>query len=251
MKTAAPEVKIINHTSFALELLIYTKSSRLAAGTSLEDIMDWPNSEKAEHLDYMMNTIMTSFEFVDYVFEIKNVSRAFTHQLVRTRTASFQQESLRTVDARNSPCLRPIDDPMYDSAIDHSLDMYSAMIDNHVNIQDARGVLPTAIQTNIIMKANLRTISDMAKLRLCKRTQGEYQDIFKMMVQAVLEKHPWAAPLLTVHCVRLGVCAFPRYTKCPVQKFTIPADHNRAQIEKIWKASNHVANPVTKNGKTM
>ena len=246
------KVKLINYTNNALNLLIYTKSGRLNAGTTLEEIYGWPESKKLEHLDYMMNTIKTSFEFVDYIFEIKEVSRAFTHQVVRTRTASFQQQSQRTVDASGFGHIEPTDHPAYNKAFEVSLEAYMKMLEDGVPIQDARNVLGTGTHTEIFVKGNLRTFSNMAELRLCKRTQGEYQEVFKDMVKQILRIHPWAAPLLEVHCVKYGICAFPRYTKCPVQNstFKLTKEHQDLIREK-WAKSTHVANPVAKNGMTM
>lgn len=248
----AATVDLINYTTSALELLIYTKSGRLATGTKLTDIFHWPYAKKMKHLSYMIDTIKTSFEFVDYIFEIKNVSRAFTHQLVRTRTASFQQQSQRTVDARDFTYLNPTDDPRFQLIADSTLDIYSKMIDCGLPIQDARGILPAAIHTEIIIKANLRTLSQMAELRLCKRTAGEYQSVFKKMVTAVLNIHPWADPLLKVYCIKTGICYFPRYDKCPIQKFCLKPKVVQHHIQKAWEESNHVANPVAnKDGMTM
>lgn len=248
----AAEVKIVNHTQDALELLIYTKSGRLATGTTLYEIKHWSQERKLEHLDYMMDTIQSSFEFVDYVFEIKKVSRAFTHQLVRTRTASFQQQAMRVVDARNFTYLKSTDSPLYEPAAMHCFDNYAHMIDGGVPVQDARGVLPIAVHTEIFIKANLRTLSNMAELRLCKRAEGEYQSVFKKMVAAVLDIHPWAAPLLRVYCIKTGICYFPRYTKCPVQEYCFDPKAARSGIELAWDTYNHVANPVAnKDGMTM
>jgi len=252
MKTNQPEVKLVNVTDDALNLLIYTKSGRLATGTTLEEIREWSQEKKMEHYSYMLDTIKTSFEFVDYVFEIKNVSRAFTHQLVRTRTASFQQQAMRVVDARDFSCLKSSDSPLYEMAIDNSLEQYGQMLDAGVAVQDARGVLPIAVHTSIFIKANLRTMSNMAELRLCKRAEGEYQKVFKIMLEELLKVHPWAEPLLTVHCVRYGICAFPRYKKCPVQKYCFDPSTIRGVVMEAWKEANHVANPVAnKDGMTM
>ena len=107
------KVDLISCTPDALELLIFTKESRLGNNVTLTDILNWPREKKVETLDYMLKTIKGSFEFVDYVFHIQDVSRAFTHQLVRTRTASFQQESMRAVkkdsDSYVLPDLGPIE----------------------------------------------------------------------------------------------------------------------------------------------
>lgn len=247
------DVKLVNVTDDALELLIFTKSGRLNTGTTLEDIMGWNDEKKLEHLSYMMDTIKTSFEFVDYVFQITGVSRAFTHQVVRTRTASFQQQSQRTVDARDFDYVYTTDHPAFQDAVSFCQDAYGDMVDDGVPVQDARGVLPTNVQTEIFMKGNLRTFSNMAELRLCKRTQGEYQEVFKKMVEKILDVHPWAAPLLEVHCVKYGICAFPRYTKCPVQGLTFKmSPEMKADIRTMWKYNTHTANPVVnKNGMTM
>lgn len=248
----AATVEIQNYTQNALELLILTKSGRLAMGTTLQDIMGWDEEKKMQHLDYMMDTIKTSFEFVDYVFDIKNVSRAFTHQLVRTRTASFQQQAMRVVDARDFTYLISSGNENYKEACEQALLAYGDLVDDGVPVQDARGVLPTAIHTEIFVKANLRTLSNMAELRLCKRAEGEYQSVFKKMVDAVLSIHPWAKPLLEVHCVKYAVCAFPRYDKCPVQEYCIDPTVFREGIRCAWENNQHVANPVAnKDGMTM
>ncbi len=246
------KVKLINFTRGALDLLILTKSGRLDTGTNIEEIMMWTHEKKLDHLSYMMDTIKTSFEFVDYVFDISEVSRTFTHQVVRTRTAGFQQESQRAVDVRDHDYIKTTDHPSYKKVVEMSLEEYAKMIDDGVHVQDAREILPPAIHTRIFVKANLRTLSNMAELRLCKRTQGQYQEVFKEMVEQVLLWHPWAAPLLKVHCVKYGICAFPRYTKCPVQKHCLDPKLVREKVEEVWSKSNHVANPVVnKNGVTM
>jgi len=246
------EVKLINFTPNALELLIMTKSSRLDPGTTIEDVMKLSNEEKLDHLNYMFNTIKTSFEFLNYVFDIKGVSRAFTHQLVRTRTASFQQQSQRAVDASGFDYIETSDDPIFWNSCEDSIKSYKELIGKGESIQDARGVLPTNICTEIMVSANLRTLSDMSSTRLCKRTQGEYQDVFKAMVSEIIKVHPWFRPLLEVHCVKTGICQFPNYKKCPVQRYTIQIDdYQKNNIRRAWKESNHVANPVAKDGKTM
>lgn len=248
------KVELTNYTENALELLILTKSGRLGGKETLQDILAWPWEKKMEHLSYMMNTIKTSFEFVDYVFEIREVTRAFTHQLVRTRTASFQQQAMRVVDAREAGYLITCDDDMYKEAADHCFEIYGKLVDKGYPVQDCRGILPTAAYTSIFVKANLRTLSQMAELRLCKRAEGEYQQVFKVMVDLITKIHPWTQPLLEVYCVKTGICAFPLYEKCPIQKYCISPnilDSIRTKVKEVWNVTNHVANPVAKDGRTM
>ena len=88
----------VNPSRLAAELLAFTKSTRLGFNDSTSaDIALMSDEELMHQLDYMAKTIPSSWEFVHYSFLISGVSRAFTHQLVRTRTASFAEQTLRTV----------------------------------------------------------------------------------------------------------------------------------------------------------
>ena len=73
---------------------------------------------------------------------------------------------------------------------------YQKLIDIGVKIEDARGILPTNICTNIIAKFNLRTLSDMMASRASVRTQNEYRDVIEQMYQAVVAKEPWLEKFL-------------------------------------------------------
>ncbi len=251
------KVKLISYTPDALTLLLGTKNTRLSHES---DPATWSAERREEHLAYMRDTIKSSWEFVDYVFQIDGVTRAFTHQFVRTRTGSYAQQAMRVVDARAQPVAMPgpIGENAEWAAIWASgqaaaLDAYGDLIDRGAAAQDARGLLPTNITTSIMAKFNLRTLHEMAKLRLCTRTQGEYQDVFRAMRLAAIEVHDWVAPFLEVHCVATGTCAFPRYgrAECPVW---IPEMDNEpiklAARNRFW-AVRHEAAPVAKDGKAM
>lgn len=253
-------VNLISHTPNALELLLGTKNTRLAHN---EDVATWSPEKKAEHLAYMRDTIKSSWEFVDYVFEITNVTRSFTHQLVRTRTGAYAQESQRTVDVRDHQFMIPeavaansfaLNGWM---AIDKAIKtFYARMVDSGIPVQDARDILPSAVCTSIKAKFDLRTLHEMAKVRLCSRTQGLYQDVFREMRAAVLAVHPWVGEhrFLEVACVSTGQCAFPRYGKKSC-RFYRPWMDLTAQQEvlhsEFWSSAQQVAVPVARDGKTM
>ena len=251
------KVSLISHTPDALTLLLRSKNTRLS---SKDDPAAWSEEKRQEHLEYMRDTIKSSWEMVDYVFQIDGVTRAFTHQLVRTRTGSYAQQAMRVVDARHQPVELPPSiaanaewHEMWDAGVAAALETYGALLDEGAPAQDARGVLPTHITTSIMAKFNLRTLHEMAKLRLCTRTQGEYQDVFRAMRDAVIDIHPWTVELIEVHCVATGTCAFPRYGKkeCPVYlpEMDNTAVRNAARA-KFW-AVRHEAAPMAKDGKAM
>ena len=199
------KVKLINATSDAVNLLLFTKNTRLMNDEGAYDkIKAWPQEQKDEHLDYMLNTIKSSWEFIDYTFDIRDVSRGFTHQFVRTRQGSYAQQSQRTVARTGFEDYTPeriIADGMakeiYDGTMEIINQRYQQLITAGVPAEDARGILPTNIYTNIVAKFNLRTLHEMAKSRLSPRAQGEYREVFTMMVAEVVKEHPWAKPFLT------------------------------------------------------
>ena len=76
------KVKLINATSDAVNLLLFTKNTRLMnEDDSYSKISAWSEEAKQKELDYMLNTIKSSWEFIDYTFDIRDVSRGFTHQI--------------------------------------------------------------------------------------------------------------------------------------------------------------------------
>jgi len=248
------KVELLSCTPDALNLLLRTKNTRLAFD---EDPEGWTDEQKAEHLAYMLGTIKSSWEFVDYVFRISGVTRAFTHQLVRTRTGSYAQESQRTVVAKNGYLIpeslsnRPHLGEEYDEICHAAFQSYNWLIEEGAEIQDARGVLPTATLTSIVAKFDLRCLHEMAKVRLCTRTQGEYQQVFRAMREAVLAVHPWTEPFIQVHCVSTGTCAFPRYGRadCPFWDLRMDNDAVKRDTKAMfWNTSIKSANPIAKKG---
>tara|TARA_R110002020_G_scaffold171656_2_gene361680 strand:- start:1323 stop:1970 length:648 start_codon:yes stop_codon:yes gene_type:complete len=199
------KIQLVNYTQDAKNLLLFTKNTRLMNEEgAYEEIENWTEDKKQDELDYMLQTIKSSWEFIDYTFEIRDVTRAFTHQFVRTRQGSYAQQSQRTVDMSGFDYYTPprieADSKAkqeYDKIMKQINESYQLLRATGVPAEDARGVLPTNIYTNIVAKFSLRTLHEMAKSRLSPRAQGEYQEVFKLMVKAVVEVHPWAEPFLT------------------------------------------------------
>lgn len=194
------KVTLLSYTPDALNLLVFAKSTRLNLTPDLMDkIAALSDEEKALQLDYIANTIPSSWEFVDYVFLVEGVSRAYTHQQVRTRTASYAQQAMRIVDARdfdyiytaknkqNAEAMKTIN-----AALKTIKTAYTDLLNLGQAVEDARGLLPTNVATNIMCKFNLRSFSDLCKSRLGGRSQDEYRDVVKAMVAEVLRVHPWA-----------------------------------------------------------
>jgi thymidylate synthase (FAD) len=163
-----------------------------------EKIEAWPWKRIEAELEYMANTIPSSWEFVEYKFLINGVTRGFTHQFVRTRTASYAQQTMRVLNVDGwgygtGPTVNgdPDRKEEYDDCMSHIADTYNRLIKMGAKIEDARGVLPTNIHTNIVAKFDLRSLADTARKRASSRTQGEYRDVMDAMMAEVKRVHPW------------------------------------------------------------
>jgi flavin-dependent thymidylate synthase len=167
-------------------------------------------------------------EFIDLHFMIEGVTRAFTHQLVRQRTAVYVQESLRFAVKENASlevamppsiaCLRE-DAParvIWDSMVQRIGAAYNALIDNGIPAEDARGILPTNITTRVHYKTNLRNLAEHAGLRLCSQAQYEWKVVWNEMIRAIREYGPpqnrWQqreiVGLFKPVCYQTGKCEF-------------------------------------------
>jgi thymidylate synthase (FAD) len=201
------KVTLLNYTQDAEDLLIFTKSTRLTLNPGLmSEIKSLPYEEKLEQLSYMASTIPSSWEFVDYTFLVEGVSRAYTHQQVRTRAASYAQQSMRVTDMCDfdyvfTDANLANDDVMYEIKRHNKQTqlVYQKLLRCGQAAEDARGILPTNIATNIVCKFNLRTFVELAKSRTGGRTQSEYQKVVNAMVDEVIKVHPWAKLFLFKH----------------------------------------------------
>jgi flavin-dependent thymidylate synthase len=198
------KVILIDYTQDAVNKLLYTKATRLTQGEETRRrIETMTDEEKEAELLYMAQTVPSSWEFVNYTFEILGVTRAFTHQLVRTRTGSYAQQAMRINKMENFGYTTGItiqSNPeamhIYTNCMARIQNAYDQLIGLGIPAEDARGLLPTNIHTNIIAQFNLRSLSDLIKKRTAPRVQVEYRTVALMMADAVLMVHPWAKTFL-------------------------------------------------------
>ena len=116
-----------------------------------------------ERIRSVLTTIMESghfstLEHASYTFAVDGVSRALTHQLVRHRIASFNQQSQRYVKFKDGVGVVTPDtiasDPerkaLFDDAIAAAVSAYEKLLDAGVPAEDARYLLPNAAESKIV-----------------------------------------------------------------------------------------------------
>lgn len=132
-------------------------------------------------------------EMADATFEI-TCSRVVTHELVRHRIASYQQESQRYVKYDEEepddlfyipPELSKTEALILKHAYADALVAYKKLKSLGVKSQLSRYILPNGTRTRIIMKANLREWRHFLRLRTHPSAQPEMQliatDIFHIL----------------------------------------------------------------------
>jgi hypothetical protein len=204
-----------NDPWYAAAIMIWTKRTRteLSPG-GLEEILGWPEEKKLEELRYMAATVPSSWEFCDFTFLLRNVTRAFTHQLVRTRTLSYAQQAMQVlrVDRGNgwdylvgdTIAANYESEKVYSETMKEIARTYTYLADTPgIHTEDARGVLPTNILTNIVVKGNLRAFADMLRKRASPRNQGarpgregEWTVVHREMKAKMIEALPWTEVFL-------------------------------------------------------
>lgn len=185
---------------YAAMLLVYAKNTRLmqSAETRMR-LARLTQLELMQELEAVANSVRSSWEFISYSFQISGVTRAFTHQLVRTRYGvSFAQQAQRVVDMSAFETRMPASvkvaamDGVWGNLMDHIRKVYVDFVNSGIPAQDARGVLPTNVQTNILARFDLRALADMLGKRDNLRAQDEYAEVARAMKAEVLKVHPWA-----------------------------------------------------------
>lgn len=132
-------------------------------------------------------------EHASFTFAIEGISRVTTHQLVRHRMASFSQQSQRYVKMRKGfPYIIPEsiakDEKLakiYKDTIKELDKIYNKFLKHKIAAEDARYILPQAVETKIIITANARELLHIFKLRCCNRAQWEIRKVAKTMLKEV------------------------------------------------------------------
>jgi thymidylate synthase (FAD) len=140
-------------------------------------------------------------DHVVYMFEIEDCSRVTTHQLVRHRVASYDQESQRFSAATKEGFVTPPSiqtneaaSKAYDEALKIVYSAYEKIVAIGVPKEDARYILPTAIKTKLVMTINARSLMHIIWQRTAPQAQWEIRELAISLHDLAREATPelWA-----------------------------------------------------------
>jgi thymidylate synthase (FAD) len=123
-------------------------------------------------------------DHVVYMFEIEDCSRVTTHQLVRHRAVSYDQESQRFSAATREGAVTPPNIQSneaaykaYDEALKMVYSAYEKMVAAGVPKEDARYILPSAIKTKLVMTLSARSLMHLVWQRTALQAQWEIREL--------------------------------------------------------------------------
>jgi flavin-dependent thymidylate synthase len=186
MWATLPTVKIVSATPDPLGVIAAV--CLMYQGKSCWNTAMITDDERRHYWEQMKKTTLdTPLEFVNIHLLVEGVTRAWTHQAVRQRTARYAQESLRfaVVDDMADRCQMPPSIavlPQRDQrrltwgrAMADAQLWYHTLIENGIPAEDARGVLPHAVTTRMHYASDLRNLRREVAKRTCTQAQFEWR----------------------------------------------------------------------------
>ena len=206
-------VELLYHTPNP-ERAIATAARLCYAPVGASELMETMDDDRVQSV---LKTIMTgghfsTLEHASFTFAIDGVSRALTHQLVRHRLASFNQQSQRYVKFKEGvPVVVPpsvLDNEealsVFSEAIDATVEAYGKLVEMGVEAEDARYLLPNAAETKIVVTMNARELFHFFEVRCCNRAQWEIRELAWKMLDLVRPLAPYVFMDAGPSCVRDG-----------------------------------------------
>ena len=207
-------VELSWHTPNAEQMIV--RMARVSAPAN-QDNMD----TAAKLVRYLItNKHWSPFEMANLCVEI-NTTRAISAQIIRHRSFSFQEYSLRYANANeighaDVPHLRRQDIKNRQNSIDDltpemvssyyrrisnlfedAEHLYGEMISNGVAKECARAVLPLASRTRLYMNGTLRSWIHYLELRTDKATQLEHRQVADEIKKIFIDKFPIVSEALS------------------------------------------------------
>lgn len=136
-------------------------------------------------------------DHVVYMFEIEDCSRVTTHQLVRHRVASYDQESQRFSSATREgavvpPSIQSNQEALavFDEALKGVYQAFEKLAALGIPKEDARYVLPNATKTKLVMTLSARSLMHLVWQRTALQAQWEIRELATKMKELASKATP-------------------------------------------------------------
>jgi thymidylate synthase (FAD) len=136
-------------------------------------------------------------EHASATFRVHGGSRAFTHEIVRHRLLSFSQQSQRYVSETNYRAILPpaiAANPeamrIFSEHLEQTREAYRKLKELGLKNEDARFVLPNAVESGIVISGNFREWRHVFRMRCAAPAQWEIRRICGLMLKLLQVEAP-------------------------------------------------------------
>jgi len=182
-------------------------------------------------------------EHASFTFGIEGISRACSHQLVRHRISSYNQQSQRYVDVGDpgyfvKPDSLADDGGRFEGVVSEAVGYYRETVERlkgggskaEQAQEDARYILPNAARTNLIWTTNLRNLLHVCRVRMCNRAQWEIRQLLFACRRVIEPRFPLIGRYMVVKChpMAVGYCD-EEFRSCgfrPRREDVVPPDRD-------------------------
>lgn len=219
------------------------------------DINGLTREEVDEHWEDMLRGgLQAVMEAFVIVFEVSGVSRACTHQIVRSRRAGFHQQSQRAT-RYSAPDGTPANirtpesvwreinaqkvhigndgdgyvssadlEEAWKNALFWSRRAYELAVESDVSYQDARYILPEGTENYIMCEYSLREFLAVYDYRACSMFNWEIVHVVREMGRLLKEQSPWI----------IGTGAEPRISCERTKPSRVPVQFDGGMAPAAW-----------------
>jgi thymidylate synthase (FAD) len=184
---------------------VMSKATRATIGIDLNE----PDRDDRDWEEMLKGGLQTALESQVVVFEVSGVSRACTHQIVRSRRAAFHQQSMRASFYGRQPEFRIPESvwngseqlrEFWTSTIMMVHKAYEMACDEDISYQDARYVLPEGTTNYILCEYSLREFMNVYAYRGCSLFQWEITSVMRAMRDILVARYDYLEPYIKISC---------------------------------------------------
>lgn len=211
------KVRLVNADEMKKEMRVAGWMASVSTDTEADQMKIAEHCAKSGH--------GTPFRATRFVFEVSEVSRVLSHELVRheiglakvQRSQRYVKEdgfTYTTPDSLKGKTIQiqiPNTDPPYQQMSFEDVQslleqFYTGALEQGVKAEDARYILSNATHTKLHLSFDLEALQQFCYRRCCTRAQWEIRELAEIIKKLILQELPVLEPLLGAPCQIHGYC---------------------------------------------
>lgn len=209
-----PQVRLLASTPQPVRVMALAARLCYTQAMTIEQVDKGLSDEQCERLlgKVLASRHLSVLEHAVFTFGVEGVSRNFSHQMVRHRNTSYEQQSLHyTMAGDDMEVAMPAGLSMYQRGLwvkarTEAFEAYKELVGQGVPREEARHLLPSGVETKLVMTANLRQWLHFVQIRACVVNCQEIIVVAHKAKKLLEAEMPMMRPYLGPTCWTDGTC---------------------------------------------